>query len=193
MLPLQYQIGRSTCWATSIMNGIMFLREGELITSYQYKMANCVFGSNLWRGGVWYYEYDDERDLNSILRSLEHIFGIKVKFCKRNDAIEQIKKLPLGKDIVAVCDVGNGKHCILLNGIDQRREWASAFDPWWYEDQRNDNENVIFPDRNSCINVKIRLEHMLNDAVDQNLFQKGEAYPIGKNREKTYLTVISKE
>ena len=45
MQPLTYQIGESTCWATSLINGIMFLREGNRIDSLQYKTLHFALNA----------------------------------------------------------------------------------------------------------------------------------------------------
>ena len=68
MQPLSYQIGRCTCWGTSIMNGIMFLRwkhlceEEARIESFQYKILHAALNSLLRREGVWFYGESDIRN-----------------------------------------------------------------------------------------------------------------------------------
>ena len=92
---------------------------------------------------------------------------------------------------VAVCDVGNGDHAILLNGKGKRKrgDWLYAFDPWWYGQVRANNANVTFPNKFHA-NVLIRLRHLLDDAYERNSFSTGIAYPMGEETDKHFLTVI---
>ena len=95
--------------------------------------------------------------------------------------------------MVAICDVGNGNHSILLNGKSKCGDWLSAFDPWWYGDSRKANNNVRFPKGKirSKVNVEIRIRHLLEDpyATYKNKYNSGTAYPMGKKKHHS-LTVI---
>ena len=92
---------------------------------------------------------------------------------------------------MAICDVGNGDHSILLNRKSECGNWLSAFDPWWYDDNRTDNGNVQFPGE-SWTNVRISMQHLLRDPLDVYLdeYNSGKAYPMGMNIEKRFLAVI---
>ena len=95
---------------------------------------------------------------------------------------------------MAICDVGNGNHSILLNGKSKCGSWLSAFDPWWYEASREDDKNVRFPKgkNRTEVNVEINMRHLLQDPYNrcQQRYSLGMAYPMGKNKRKHVLTVI---
>ena len=59
MQPLAYQVGKTTCWPTFMINGIMYLRDGKQITSPKYKTMHAALNSLLWNTGVWYHEDAD--------------------------------------------------------------------------------------------------------------------------------------
>ncbi len=202
MQPLTYQIGRSTCWAISIVNGIMFLRgrerrDGERdearIESFQYKVLHSTLNTLLWIEGVWYNDNDNFRAYQNVLETLSNSFSLRFSFVNGKKVTNVVRNLDFRRK-VGICDVGNGAHCILLNGRSECGEWVSAFDPWWYhstENDRSDNENVQFPDEDG-VNVRIRLHHLLEHSYNryQKEYKTGKAYPMGRNIEKRFLTVI---
>ena len=192
MQPLSYQIGKTTCWPTSIINGIIFLRNGERIEAFQYKILHCALNAILWREGVQYYEYDDIRDFESVTKSIENTFSVKIDYFMKQDVGNKIQDLHF-ENQVAICDIGNGRHSILLKG--RKDGWFSAFYPWWYESGRVDNENVKFPnaDESKIVNIRIRRNHLLDDSFERHTdeYIDGRAYPMGKNMSKRFVTVIS--
>ena len=193
MQPLAYQIGESTCWATSIINGIMFLRKGDRIGSHQYKIMQSALNSLLRRKGVSYYTDDDFNDYANVMNLLETLFALQIHPAAGADVADAIRHLHFDGQ-VAICDVGNGDHSILLNGRSECGNWISAFDPWWYCDDRNDNGNVQFPEERSLANVRISMRHLLEDpfADYNNEYRTGTAYPMGVGRgvANRFLTVI---
>ena len=95
---------------------------------------------------------------------------------------------------MAICDVGDGDHSILLNGKSKCGSWLSAFDPWWYAADRKANKNVRFPRGNfqTEVNVKIRMHHLLKHPYAKKYkdkYESGKAYPMGKKKYHC-LTVI---
>lgn len=195
MQPLSYQIGKSTCWITSIINGIMFLRNGNRIRSFEYKTLHAAVDPMLREAGVW-YDYDDNEERRAFehsLKVLRKTFRISFTNFRGREVADQV----IGLDFtsrVAVCDVGNGDHSILLNGISECREWLSAFDPWWYDKERRDNKNVKFPDakgEREVQNVRIRRDHLLRAPYPshEDAYNKGLAYPMGRY-ETRFLTVM---
>lgn len=115
MQPLTYQIGTSTCWATSIINGIMFLRGGERIESHKYKVLHSALNSILRRNGVLYYYNVDFGKYQAVAHILETCFSLKFNTVRGDHVADTIRKLHFN-DQVAICDVGDGDHSILLNG-----------------------------------------------------------------------------
>ena len=186
MQPLAYQVGKSTCWIASVFNAVMFLRKGERIGHRKYKIMHCTLNSFLRRKGV-YYDTDDVH--KNVKEMLEKLFALQVCTQRGADVVDAICRLHF-KGQVAICDVGNGDHSILLNGKSECGSWLSAFDPWWYEADRKKNKNVRFPKGNirTEVNVKIRMHHLLKHPYDEK-YQSGEAYPMGEEKHHC-LTVI---
>ena len=197
MQPLAYQIGATTCWATSIINGIMFLRNGERIKSTQYKILHSALNSILRREGVPYDEKCDFEDYESVIEVLKTQFPLSFTPVRGSGVKKRIAKLNY-KEQVAVCDVGAGDHSILLNGKSKCGKWLSAFDPWWYCRTKNDrtsSEIVQFPDDELGVNVRINMHHLLEHPYCKykELFGNGKAYPMGCDTKKHFLTVIKCE
>jgi len=197
MQPLAYQIGRSTCWITSIINGIMFLRNGERIGYLQYKIMQHALSSFLRSGkegkweGVW-FETDEEFGVyDDVMKFLETLFSLSIRTMKAAEVADATRHLHF-VDQVAICDVGNGDHSILLNGKSECGNWLSAFDPWWHGGDRTDSENVRFPEETISTNVEIKMCHLLEDPYGkyEEEYKTGEAYPMGQNTAERSLTII---
>ena len=129
----------------------------------------------------------------NVLETLSNSFSLRFSFVNGKKVTNVVRNLDFRRK-VGICDVGNGAHCILLNGRSECGEWVSAFDPWWYhstENDRSDNENVQFPDEDG-VNVRIRLHHLLEHSYNryQKEYKTGKAYPMGRTIEKRFLTVI---
>lgn len=197
MQPLAYQIGRSTCWVTSIINGIMFLRNGERIGYLQYKTMQSTLNSFLRsekKGkseGIW-FETDEEFGVyENVIKLLESFFALRICTKTCAEVADAIRQLHFNKQ-VAICSVGNGDHGILLNAKSECGCWLSAFDPWWYGAVRTDNGNVRFPGERIRTNVLIRMCHLLEDPYSRYAreYNRGTAYPMGKNKDEHFLTII---
>ena len=194
--PLAYQIGRSTCWVTSIINGIMFLRNGERIGYLQYKTMQSTLNSFLRSGkegkyeGVW-FETDEEFGVyENVMKLLENTFSLCIRTASGAEVADEIRRLHFCKQ-VAVCSVGNGDHGILLNGKSECGNWLLAFDPWWYDDKRTGNKNVQFPKNGTSTNVRIKMCHLFEPYVRfKEEYKTGRAYPMGMNLDERCLTVI---
>lgn len=193
MQPLAYQIGKSTCWATSFINGIMFLRKGERIDSRRYKIMQSKLNSLLRKEGVRYDTVDGFRDYESVRNRLEKLFVLRIRTKRGAEVARAIRQLHFKKQ-VAICDVGNGDHSILLNGKSKRGKWLYAFDPWWHGEDRKSNGNVRIPKYKTCVNVKIKMRHLLEDPYSryEKQYETGSAYPMGAGKGKAnhFLTVI---
>ena len=196
MQPLSYQIGTKTCWATSIINGIIFLLDGARMESVQYKILHFALNSILRKSGVVYYTNDDYLDCESVTKILEEHFSLRFH-CVRGPEVQQKIREMTFKDEVAVCDVGKGDHSILLNGKSECGEWLSAFDPWWYclaENDRVSSKIVKFPKNENSANVRINLRHLLEDPYNayETEYGVGKAYPMGHNIEMHFLIVVER-
>ena len=169
----------------------MFLREGNRIGSLQYKTLHFALNAVLGRTGVRFADGAfDFRDYESVVKMLETFFALRFRTARGAEVADEIPRLHFHRQ-VAICDVGNGDHSILLNGKSECGNSLLAFDPWWYDDNRTDNNNAQFPGE-SCTNVRICMRHLLEDPLDMYLeeYNTGKAYPMGMNIEKRFLTVI---
>ena len=201
MQPLYYQIGTTTCWITSIINGIIYLRgkyggnEDARIESCHYKTLNAELNSILRSNGVFYDAENDTSDLDHILNVLGACFSMRFRCVRKKDVVGKILDLEFEREVV-VCDIGNGAHSILLNGKSECGNWLDAFDPWWYEqDQSREEVTPIDKVERLCgasVNVRIDLNHLLRDPLKQynREYKVGLAYPMGQNIETRFLTVI---
>ena len=117
------------------------------------------------------------------------------RYVRREDVANEFRDLDFDKR-VAVCDVGNGDHSILLNDKSECGNWFSAFDPWWYGEDQARKEMVSGNDgvelkNEAAVNVRIHLNHLLDSYVKyRELYMLGAAYPVGNNIEKRFLTVV---
>lgn len=194
MQPLSYQIGRSTCWGTSVINGIMYLRwkylpeEKARIESFQHKLLNSALGSVLRSYGVPYNECSGRLNIEDVMDELDHVFSLRSRHVRGAKVATEIRRLNFDKQ-VAICDVGNGDHSVLLNAKSKRSKWLYAFDPWWYNHSRKDNANVTFPKNRIDVNVRIRLTHLLDCPYEEEPYSKGIAYSMGEI-ETRFLMII---
>ena len=192
MQPLAYQVGKSTCWIASVFNAVMFLRKGERIGHCKYKIMHSTLNSFLRSEGVW-YDTDEIVVHKKLKEMLGKLFALRVCTQRGSDVVDAIPELHFKRQ-VAICDVGDGNHSILLNGKSECGSWLSAFDPWWYEADRKANKNVRFPKGNIRmeVNVKIRMHHLLKHPCAKKYekkYESGMAYPMGEE-EYHCLTVI---
>ena len=186
MQPLSYQVGKATCWCTSIINGIMHLNK-DRIESFQYKTLHSALNSILCANGLQFDKFEHKKIVTNIIGECFSFRLYDVEGVGISDAVRNLDF----QSQVAVCSVDNEDHCILLNGKSECGEWLSAFDPWWHENDRSDNTNVRFPKKNET-NVEIRMHHLLTHSLAryQKLYERGEAYPMGNSTIKHDLTVF---
>lgn len=115
MQPLSYQTTAVTCWITSILNAILLFRGVDEIP---FPVCRKLNGLALARGryankGVFYYTKDQlNRNKDAIAFIGKHT---KLDICyRKNDDVEvAIRKLDFEHQ-VAVCDIHDGWHSILL-------------------------------------------------------------------------------
>ena len=189
MPPLSYQTTDRTCWETSVVNGIISLLDqnklcgqDQLCHLYAYRALHYF----VWNDIKNYYK---EKHFLPVIGAIEKFTGLRVDYRRGCDVDSAVRALHFDGQ-VAICDVGNGNHSILLNG--KHDEWFSAFDPWWYEDARPPSDDLQFPIGDSSINVKIREQHLLARRLDTARFNLGLSYQIGGNIRKRFVTILSR-
>ena len=124
-----------------------------------------------------------------VIGAIEKFTGLKVDYRRGSDVASAISELDFRRQ-VAVCDIGNGDHSVLING--KCDEWFSTFDPWWYGETRSDNMDLKFLINDPSVNVKIKERHLLANRLSTKAYQIGMAYQMGGKIEKRFVTIMSK-
>ena len=189
MQPLSYQTTARTCWETSMVNGILFLldedelcRQDQLCHLYAYRALHYF----VWNDVNNYYK---EKHFLPVIGAIEKFTGLRVDYRRGCDVDNAVRALHFDGQ-VAICDVGNGEHSILLNG--KHDGWFSAFDPWWYGNIRPPSVDLQFPIGDPSVNVKIREQHLLAGILDTARFESGLSYQMGDKNKKRFVTILSK-
>lgn len=129
--PLNYQSLSSSCWVTSMINGILCLYPGKRVPF----MAYSVLHDLLVEDGVFYYTNKQIREFEAIVSAVGVCTGLDITYVNGNDVPEAIKSLDFAKQ-VAVCDIKAGAHSILINGY--RDGVFQLFDPYWEHVEKNE-------------------------------------------------------
>jgi len=187
MQPLSYQFAETSCWVACMLNGIRYLLKQDRVATPIYRLVHSLLKDR----GVVYYEERDLEALKEVYWRLEKYTELAFE-CKQGCDVEQtLRHLDLNRDQVAICDVGDGNHSILLT--ERNDEWLRAFDPYWY-DQRKPDEKIVRIVHEWHANAEILQSHLLDDDLQahEEAFERGEAYPIGQDLGTRFLTVIGK-
>lgn len=184
MQPLSYQLAETSCWVACMLNGIRFLLGQNRLATPVYRIVHSLLQDR----GVVYYEERDLEALKEVYWRLEKYTGLVFEDHGGGRVAPALRDLDLDGDQVAVCDVGDGDHTILLT--ERRDDWLKAFDPWWY-DEPTPTEIVRIVDEWHA-NREILQDHLLDDdlAAHREAFELGQAYPMGQNLETRFMTVI---
>ena len=169
-----------------MINGIRYVSQSERIQTKVYRLLHSLLKDD----GVYYYTTQQLLNFDNVIEEVAWHTELNIRYFCPNEVAEALRELNF-EGRAAVCDVGNGDHSILLTGRDG--DWLTAFDPYWYNDERKSGEKVRIEEK-PTFNTKINLDHLINDGLSGHKrgFRKGEAYPMGKNIEKRFLTVIEK-
>ena len=130
MQPLSYQTTAVTCWVTSMLNAILLLRGVDEIPFRVCRELNGLVparGRNANRG-VFYYNRDQLNRYENAIASIGEITNLDIYYRKDDDVEVAIRDLNFGHQ-VAVCDIHDGWHSILL--INKKNDCYYGFDPCW--------------------------------------------------------------
>ena len=193
MRPMSYQPTNYTCWVTCILNGIFYVtgtkQGGASLQVYQ------LLNSVLREDGVYYDNEDDRILFDAVMSGLKELTELEfhsITGAEVGQALQDIKELRF-EERVAICDIHNGAHSILLTRKENKNDgvWFSAFDPYWYGDGRQDSEDLKFPTDKRDMNVKIREDHLLATKLGTNADRRnGKAYQMGGHISQRFLTII---
>ena len=165
MQPLSYQPTDTTCWLTCMLKAILFLGKGKRICPTVYSLLHTLqasTGVDYWNGA---YEH-----FTNITRCMEELTGLQIWDHWNTHVAGRIQELSF-ENQVAICDIHDGKHSILLNG--REGGWINCFDPYW--DHINtiseSDKYQIIPD-GLLVNLKINQAYLLKGQHTEN-FQIG--------------------
>lgn len=161
MQPLSYQPTDTTCWLTCMLNGILFLGKGKRICPTVYSLLHTLQAST----GVdcWNDSYEH---FKNITRCMEALTGLQIFDHWERDVEGRIQELSF-KNQVAICDIHNGDHSILLNG--REGDWINCFDPYWDHINRiSESGEYQMVSGGLLVNLKINQKYLLhgNHAAD---------------------------
>lgn len=169
MQPFSYQATDTTCWITSMLNGIIFCRNGKAVSSRAYDKLNSL----LCDKGVYYHDPRVRKRLNAIARDVEHSENVKICFYLYDKVAEKIDNLSFHEDqkMAVVCDIHNGDHSILItNGTNG---WFHCFDPYWKyvcEKQSKETKKRKYKTipAGRIVNLKIKKAHLLSTGKEKD-------------------------
>jgi len=158
--PLNYQPLSSSCWVTSMVNGILCLYPGKRVPFMAYNVLHDL----LVEDGVFYYTNKQVREFEAIVTAVGVCTGLDITYVNGKDVPDAIKQLDY-QNQVAVCDIKAGAHSILINGYQDGV--FQAFDPYWEHVEKNDRVKNKYEtyapymeDTNNTVNVRIRDNHL---------------------------------
>lgn len=171
-----------------MLNGIRCLVRQDRIATPVYRIVHSLLQDR----GVVYYKERDLEALREVYWRLEKYTGLAFKPYRRGDVASILQRLELKGDQVAICDVGNGDHSILLTK--RNGDWLRAFDPWWYDERKPKEKIVKIVDEwhTNHANTEILQDHLLNGDFQTHKrdYALGQAYPMGRDLEMRFMTVI---
>ncbi|MGA7494909.1 MAG: hypothetical protein WB930_21195 [Syntrophobacteraceae bacterium] len=124
MQPLSYQILPSSCWVTSMLNGLLLLYgDKNKIPGLVYRLLHAVLTDEgvASQGSV-------RNDWKIVLDAIQSRTGLRVENFQGPEVETTLRNLNFKKQ-VAVCDIVAGSHSILLTG--RSGGWIEVFDPDW--------------------------------------------------------------
>ncbi|MCY3877542.1 MAG: hypothetical protein OXF88_25030 [Rhodobacteraceae bacterium] len=173
-----------------MINGICLVKQKDRVRTSVYHKLNTLLNNHEEHGwGVFYTEDQDLNNFDNVIFEVAELTGLHIYWIRTGDveiAFNDEQFLQCNGQ-VAVCDIGDGAHSILLT--DRNGDWFSGFDPWWYGPGRCGNDRLRFPRGDDVVNVEIRKDHLLEE-VTTGLFEVGKAYQMGTEIKYRFLTVI---
>lgn len=159
MQPLSYQQHRTSCWVTSMMNGLLVLHPSkDKIPTLAYRLLHTI----LTNEGVL-STGSSKHEWKVVLNAVSEITGLSIKNYFAEEVEPAISGLKFDKQ-VAVCDTESGGHSLLLTGRNDK--FLEGFDPDW-DNVRNgesisekyETYPVSLMGAQSWINFRVNLSH----------------------------------
>ena len=162
MQPLSYQSLPSSCWVTSMINGMLFLFKDNKKTSL---LAYSLLHKLLSENGVFCYTKKELKNFKAVIGAVEACTGIQIKVFSKLDVESKLEDLHFINQVV-VCDIGAGEHSILITNFND--DWFEGFDPSWDSVKKNRMETGNYAtyapfkeNSKGLINVRIHKDHLL--------------------------------
>lgn len=174
MQPLSYQIYRSSCWITSVLNGFLVIyRDKNKIPTLVYRLLNAIL-TDEGVSGVG----PSKRDWEIVLKAIETATGCHITIYHAEDVGSRIDALHFNQQ-VAICDTEAGGHSVLLTGR-SADGWLEGFDPDW--DNVKDGhgapgEYAVFPEgiqgAQCNVNFRVNPEYCVATHVEAGKLKMG--------------------
>lgn len=183
MHPLSYQPLATSCWVTSMINGIMYLYKEKHVPFMAYRLLHNL----LVEDGVFYYTKKEKQNFDAIIQAVGACSNLEISYFTGEDVEERIRELNYTNQ-VAVCDIGSGEHSILINGF--KNGVFEAFDPYWKN--VSGGESVVgkyqkhapyMSGSKNTVNLCLWPEHLFARRIGE-VFQMGAA-------SKRFVTVLT--
>ena len=173
-----------------MLNGILLLSGRGKISSHDHVLLNALLDSLLVKKGVLYYTNEDLKKYEKVIKCLEIITNLKITHFRKTKGVKPAIGCCFDENKrVAICDVNNGEHSILIHGeitVNGER-WLNCFDPLWENTHGNDNRQngYRYCDENTT-NIKIQEAHLLRANGDE----RGDERFIMGYSEHRFMTVL---
>ncbi len=182
--PLFYQQLNTSCWVTSMINGIMYLHKGIRPSFMAYRLLHNI----LVEDGVFYYTKKDQQQFEAVIKAVGICSKTEITHFNGKDVEKCIRNLKYGNQ-VAICDIGSGGHSILINRF--KNGVFEAFDPFWEnvkDGESVDKEYETYPPymngSNNTVNLRLWPNHLF-------ALRKGKGFQMGAVSMR-FATVITK-
>lgn len=173
-----------------MINGIRLVTDRDRVSTRVYRKLHSLLKNN----GVPYCKPKQQNAFDDAIEKVSNLAKLKIYHKmfnyrgRKHDVENELRSLQFNR-CVAVCDIFNGAHSILLHN--RTDDWFDGFDPWWYGEERCGNSLLKFPKGNSTVNVKIHQRHLFAKDVDERKYKMGMEYHMGANYK--FLTVICRQ
>ena len=184
--PLSYQLAEESCWIASMINGIRFVTDKDRIPTPVYRALHTLLQDD----GVDYYTLKKKKlkAFDKTIEKVNNLAELSIYRCSGAEVENKLLDLQFNQ-CVAVCDIGDGTHSILLHN--RTDDWFDGFDPFWYGRRRRGNQLLSFRKGKPPVNVRIHRRHLFAKQVDGRKYERGLEYKMG-DIEHRFLTVIQK-
>jgi len=157
--PLSYQQHETSCWVTSVMNGLLVLYKSKnKIPTLAYRLLHAILTND---GVLSSGKHRDEWKI--VMSAVGQVTDLDVAMHFGQDVEKAISNLQFNNQ-VAICDTESGVHSVLLSG--RNGNTLEGFDPDW--------DNIVGGDEKperywtypsgergaqSWINFRVEVEH----------------------------------